>query len=82
MTAWTRSHRPLRGQGRRPKLEAKKGFSSTPPPGFIGKESVVMLLPSRFTRREQAASDFIYRLLLHTFVLAMLVAVATAALLK
>ena len=41
-----------------------------------------MVLPAKFTEGDQAASDFVYRLLLHTFVLAMVVAVATAALLK
>jgi hypothetical protein len=63
-------------------LEAKKGFSFQPRrPDLIGKEGIMMLLAARFSRRDQAASDFIYRLLLHTFVLAMVVAVATAALL-
>ena len=41
-----------------------------------------MLLPARFTGRGQAASDIGYRLLLHAFVLEMVIAAATAPLLK
>jgi hypothetical protein len=41
-----------------------------------------MMLPVRLPRTEQAASEVVYRLLLHTFVLAIVTAVTTAALLK
>jgi hypothetical protein len=41
-----------------------------------------MLLPTRFTGRGHAASDIIYRSLLHAFVLAIALATTAATLLK
>ena len=69
---------------RRPNLRAVGDSFAPNPAGQIPQErgTIVTLLQTRFTGRGQAAAGIGHRLLLHAFVLTMVIAVATATLLK